>query len=62
MTEAEELLAWILAQPVPRRVDKFTFGGTTIGSLCYATGPVLHKTRAITAPVNMRMRVLGNGT
>ena len=37
MTETEQLLAWIFAQPAPKTVNSMRFGGVTIGSLCYVT-------------------------
>ncbi len=59
MTETEQLLAWILAQPAPKKVNSVRFGGTTIETLCYATGPTLYKARATTNPKATRIRVSG---
>ncbi len=40
-------------------VNRMRFGGTTVGALCYATGPTLYKTRATTNPKATRIRVSG---
>lgn len=61
-TETEQLLAWILAQPAPKKVRTVRCPDVPRHtSFCYATGPVLYRTKGVEfAPHHMRLHVPGD--